>query len=110
MQPPRHTTTALQAPAETPGVAPPIGAKPGPQPGHGLEARMAAVKEDMDARLALAAIAYEVNAAHIETPPVDWSDIAAPPSPVAPAAPADPRSRRSLPHAPPVRAAHRADP
>jgi hypothetical protein len=46
---------------------------------------MAAVKEDMDARLALAAVAYEVNTAHIETTPVDWSRIAAPqglPAPV----------------------------
>jgi hypothetical protein len=45
---------------------------------------MAAVNEDMDARLALAAVAYEVNAAHIETTPVDWSRIAAPPGHPAP--------------------------
>jgi hypothetical protein len=45
---------------------------------------MAAVKEDMDARLALAAVAYEVNTAHIGTTPVDWSDIAAPLTPTAP--------------------------
>ncbi|MFJ6835547.1 hypothetical protein [Streptomyces sp. NPDC091209] len=45
---------------------------------------MAAVKKDMDARLALAAVAYEVNTAHIETAPVDWSTIAAPLAPVAP--------------------------
>ncbi|MEU0436222.1 hypothetical protein ABZ153_32250 [Streptomyces sp. NPDC006290] len=45
---------------------------------------MAAVKEDMDARLALAAVAYEVNTAHIETTPVDWSHIAAPLAPTAP--------------------------
>ncbi|MCX5001155.1 hypothetical protein OHB05_00725 [Streptomyces sp. NBC_00638] len=108
MQPPRHTTTAVQAPAETPGVTPPAGAKPGPHPGHGLEARMAAVKEDMDARLALAAIAYEVNAAHIETPPVDWSDIAAPPTPITPGTPTPP-APTPTPYATPVAALlHRA--
>ncbi|MGW2780021.1 DUF6197 family protein [Streptomyces populi] len=76
--------------ASASAVAPPTAAEPerpaGPPappapPGDGLEARLAAVKEEMDARLALAAVAYEVNTAHIETPPVDWTRIGAPPAP-----------------------------
>ncbi|MGW3661978.1 DUF6197 family protein [Streptomyces sp. NPDC005141] len=106
MQPPTHVTTAGQAPAELLDATPPPDAKPEPRPSHGLEARMAAVKEDMDARLALAAIAYEVNTAHIETPTVDWSHIAAPPTPIAPAAPTAPTPG---PYATPVAALlHRA--
>ncbi|MGW1962597.1 DUF6197 family protein [Streptomyces sp. NPDC001935] len=66
------------------GTAPPAAAQPEGPPGGDLEARLAAVNGEMDARLALAAVAYEVNTAHIETPPVDWSRIGAPPAPVAP--------------------------
>jgi hypothetical protein len=61
-----------------------VGARPERRPADDLEARLAAVKKDMDARLALAAVAYEVNTAHIETAPVDWSHIAAPLVPSAP--------------------------
>ncbi|MEW2164903.1 hypothetical protein AB0912_18215 [Streptomyces sp. NPDC007084] len=45
---------------------------------------MEAVKLRMDARLAVAAVAYEVNTAHIATAPVDWSQITAPPAHPAP--------------------------
>ncbi|WRZ95398.1 hypothetical protein OHB54_44100 [Streptomyces sp. NBC_01007] len=83
MQPSAHTATG-QAHADSPGDAPPVGARPVRRPVDGLEARMAAVKDDMDARLALAAVAYEVNTAHIDTAPVDWSRIAAPMAPTAP--------------------------
>ncbi|MEU4085874.1 DUF6197 family protein [Streptomyces aureus] len=95
--------------SEPVGATPPVAAKPGPpgsapsdgsaaasgsaKPpespsergarGDGLDARLAAVKDEMDARLALAAVAYEVNTAHIETPPVDWTRIGAPPAPAA---------------------------
>lgn len=95
--------------SEPVGATPPVAAKPGPpgsassdgsaaasgwtrppgSPGErgahgdGLDARLAAVKDEMDARLALAAVAYEVNTAHIETPPVDWTRIGAPPAPAA---------------------------
>ncbi|MFE1291451.1 hypothetical protein [Streptomyces sp. NPDC058751] len=73
--------------AASAAAAPPTAVKPERPagspvpPGDGLEARLAAVKEEMDARLALAAVAYEVNTAHIETPPVDWTRIGAPPAP-----------------------------
>ncbi|MFI0968116.1 hypothetical protein ACH4S8_43245 [Streptomyces sp. NPDC021080] len=91
--------TTASAPA---GVAPPTDAKPErppepsarpappARPGASLEARLAAVQEEMDARLALAAVAYEVNTAHIETPPVDWTRIGAPSAPGAPAPAAPP--------------------
>ncbi|MFD5813133.1 hypothetical protein [Streptomyces sp. NPDC127038] len=55
----------------------------------------------MDARLALAAVAYEVNTAHIQTPPVDWTRIGAPSAPLAPTSPAPPN-----PTAPPALAPH----
>lgn len=77
MQPSTRTAVG-QAPVASPGGVPPVGTRPVGRPAPDLEARMAAVKEDMDARLALAAVAYEVNTAHIGTTPVDWSDIAAP--------------------------------
>jgi hypothetical protein len=89
MQPSAHTATG-QAHAEPPADAPPVGARPVRAPVDGLEARMAAVKKDMDARLALAAVAYEVNAAHIDTAPVDWSRIGAPMAPGAPLPAPDP--------------------
>ncbi|MFB7241842.1 hypothetical protein ACFCYX_05120 [Streptomyces populi] len=82
-----YAAVARRAASASAGVAPPAAVEPerpaGPPepPGDGLEARLAAVKEEMDARLALAAVAYEVNTAHIETPPVDWTRIGAPPAP-----------------------------
>ncbi|MGW0964922.1 DUF6197 family protein [Streptomyces sp. NPDC002516] len=105
--PTRHTVaiTAAEEPAvsERAGVAPPAVAeperragRPGP-PGDGLEARLAAVTAEMDARLAVAAVAYEVNTAHIETPPVDWTRIGAPPGP-----PGAPSPTAPVPTAPPA--------
>lgn len=90
MQSPTRTVAAEQTAASGPvGIAPPVAAQPVPerQPGDGLEARLAAVKTEMDARLAQAAVAYEVNTAHIETTPVDWSRIGAPSAPTAPSRP-----------------------
>ena len=84
MQPSTHAAAA-QAPAESPDGAPTADAKPVRRPVQGLEARMAAVMTDMDARLALAAVAYEVNTAHIETTPVDWFHVVTPSAPIAPA-------------------------
>ncbi|MET8100824.1 hypothetical protein ABZV29_30915 [Streptomyces sp. NPDC005236] len=81
---------AEQAACESAGVAPPAVAKPERLPGDGLDARLEAVKGEMDARLALAAVAYEVNTAHIGTPPVDWTRIGAPPAPTAPVPTAPP--------------------
>ncbi|MFF3419966.1 hypothetical protein ACFYW9_35610 [Streptomyces sp. NPDC002698] len=103
MQSPTRTVAAEHAPASGPaGTAPPVAARPVPErrPGDGLEARLAAVKTEMDARLAQAAVAYEVNTAHIETTPVDWSRIGAPSAPVSPL-PAPP-----VPSAPPGPAPH----
>ncbi|MEU8792788.1 hypothetical protein [Streptomyces sp. NPDC048643] len=80
------------SPCATPAPVPtdpPSGAPPPPDKSpehsrlHGLEARLEAVKRHMDARLTVAAVAYEVNTAHIDTVPVDWSRIA--PAPTAPA-------------------------
>lgn len=107
MQSPTRTLAADQASASGPvGIAPPVTAQSAPerQPGDGLEARLAAVKTEMDARLALAAIAYEVNTAHIETTPVDWSRIGALTAPTAPLpAPPVPSAPPGLaPHATPV--------
>ncbi|MFD5633054.1 hypothetical protein ACFWJM_02710 [Streptomyces sp. NPDC127077] len=94
MQSPTHfptrAVTAEEPPSGHAGTAPPAAAGPEGHPGDGLEARLAAVKDEMDARLALAAVAYEVNTAHIATPPVDWSRIGAPPAPVTPVPAAPP--------------------
>ncbi|MFF8532372.1 hypothetical protein ACF07B_10500 [Streptomyces sp. NPDC015532] len=88
MQSPTHTAAARRTAAGPAGATPPVAAEPGRQPGRrpgdGLEARLAAVTAEMDARLAEAAVAYEVNTAHIETPAIDWSGIGAPPAPTAP--------------------------
>ncbi|MEU4169794.1 hypothetical protein AB0F46_23305 [Streptomyces sp. NPDC026665] len=89
-QSPAPTVAAGQPASGSTGTAPPVAAQPEGHGGDGLEARLAAVKGEMDARLALAAVAYEVNTAHIETPPVDWSRIGAPPAPVAPVPTAPP--------------------
>uniref|UniRef100_A0AAU3IBF9 Uncharacterized protein n=1 Tax=Streptomyces sp. NBC_01393 TaxID=2903851 RepID=A0AAU3IBF9_9ACTN len=107
MQSPTRTVAADQAPASGPaGTTPPVAAQPVPErpPGDGLEARLAAVKTEMDARLAQAAVAYEVNTAHIETTPVDWSRIGAPSAPTAPLpTPPVPSAPPGLaPHATPV--------
>ncbi|MEU9137259.1 hypothetical protein AB0D33_15040 [Streptomyces sp. NPDC048404] len=104
MQSPTRTTAARQTASGPAGVTPPVAAEPGRQPerqpGDGLEARLAAVAAEMDARLAEAAVAYEVNTAHIETPAVDWSGIGAP------SAPTGPLPTSPVPGAPPGLAAH----
>ncbi|MFG3165977.1 hypothetical protein [Streptomyces sp. NPDC048200] len=79
-------TTPAPVPTDPPGGAPPPSGG-GPERGRlqGLEARMEAVKRHMDTRLTVAAVAYEVNTAHLDTVPVDWSRITTAPVPAAPA-------------------------
>ncbi|MET7743401.1 hypothetical protein [Streptomyces sp. NPDC005385] len=73
--------TPVPVPTDPPSGAPPP-PDGGPEQGRstGLEARMEAVKRHMDARLTVAAVAYEVNTAHIDTVPVDWSRITTAPA------------------------------
>ncbi|MCY0921130.1 hypothetical protein OS965_23575 [Streptomyces sp. H27-G5] len=59
-----------------PTHAPPIPARACAQPAElSLEARMAATDAAMTIRLEEAAVAYEVNTAHIPTEPVDLGDV-----------------------------------
>ncbi|MFJ2745366.1 hypothetical protein ACIO3O_37550 [Streptomyces sp. NPDC087440] len=59
-----------------PTHAPPLPARTGTPPaGLSWEARMAATDAAMTVRLEEAAVAYEVNTAHIDTVPVDLADV-----------------------------------
>ncbi|MEU6300025.1 DUF6197 family protein [Streptomyces erythrochromogenes] len=59
-----------------PTHAPPIPARTSAPPAElSLEARMAATEAAMTVRLEEAAVAYEVNTAHIPTEPVDLADV-----------------------------------
>ncbi|MEU0781255.1 hypothetical protein ABZ341_06670 [Streptomyces sp. NPDC006173] len=97
MQLSSHATPA-PVPTDPASGAP---APPDGRPEHGrrpgLEARMEAAKRHMDARLTVAALAYEVNTAHIDTMPVDWSRI-----PTAPAPAPIPPTRPPCPYTTPV--------
>ncbi|MER6393926.1 hypothetical protein ABT236_36440 [Streptomyces sp. NPDC001523] len=61
-----------------PTHAPPIPARTSAPPAElSLEARMAATDAAMTVRLEEAAVAYEVNTAHIDTEPLDLADVLA---------------------------------
>ncbi|MFG2308666.1 hypothetical protein ACGFS9_08240 [Streptomyces sp. NPDC048566] len=98
-------TDPAPASADLPGGSPPDGSRPAPDGLLSLEARLEAAERLMEVRLAVAAVAYEVNTAHIETEraeggsvgtaPLDWAGITVPPS--APAGPADVSGPRATP-------------
>ncbi|MCF2131044.1 hypothetical protein L1I79_32165 [Strepomyces sp. STD 3.1] len=64
-----HTVPAVQA------LQPPPAAHPAAAGGLSLENRLTAVEAAMSLRLDEAAVAYEVNTAHIDTEPVNLADI-----------------------------------
>ncbi|MFE2823482.1 hypothetical protein [Streptomyces sp. NPDC059271] len=75
--PTRLTSLARPDPTTTaPAVAPPLS----------LEERLALVDAAMTARLDEAAVAYEVNTAHIDTQPVDLADVVTGPIDTGPSA------------------------
>lgn len=72
MQISAHATPSTSPGSDSVRAQPPRGVPPAPgnlelESLRGLEARMEAAKRHMDARLAVAAVAYEVNTAHIDT-------------------------------------------
>ncbi|WP_046248572.1 DUF6197 family protein [Streptomyces sp. MBT28] len=69
MAAPLHAAPAARA------LQPPPAADPAAAGGLSLEARLTAVEAAMSVRLDEAAVAYEVNTAHIDTEPVDLAHV-----------------------------------